>query len=199
MKLRYLFALFTAGFGLLVPAVAGLLADPYSSARQYISEMGAIGAPMAAGINFGVFLPTGLLVLITVVWLARTMPRGLVLPVLLLLGMAVGNFGAVLVPCDAGCPAAGTPRQGLHNLLGLVQYGSGAVALIWLGRRASQGWFVAAGITVMVCLFLMGGPGEAWRGLWQRVAELMLYGSLPLLASGMTDRGPIAAGARSSD
>jgi hypothetical protein len=117
---------------------------------------------------------------------------------LLLLGVAVGNFGAVLFPCDAGCPAAGTPRQGLHNLLGLVQYGAGAVALIWLGRRASQGWFVAAGITVMVCLYLMGGPGAAWRGLWQRVAELMLYGSLPLLANGMM-RDSIAAGAQSSD
>lgn len=182
MKLRLLFALVTAAFGLLVPMVVGGLTADYDARAQYISELGALGAPAAAAVNFGVFLPTSLLVLVTVVWLARTLRRDLRLPVLLLLGVAVGNLGAVLFPCDAGCPVEGTPRQGLHNLIGLLQYLSGGIALVWLGRRAARGGFVVGGLVVLASLFLMGGPGEAWRGFWQRVGELMLYGSLPLLA-----------------
>lgn len=181
MLLR-LFSLFTASFGLLVPAMAGWFSVPYAGVRQYISELGALGAPNAALINFGVFLPTGLLALVTVLWLATKAPRHLRLPVLLLLGLAVGNVGAALIPCDPGCPAEGSPRQAVHNLLGLVQYLSGSVGLVWLGRRAGQPGLVVAGLAVFACLYLMGGPGAAWRGLWQRVAELMLYGALPFLA-----------------
>lgn len=165
----------------------GFWAVSHDLKRHYISELGAVGAPTAFAANFGVFVPTGLMALITVSWLAISLPRQLRAPVLLLLGLAVGNLGAALFPCDRGCPAQGTMQQGWHNLIGLAQYLSGGVGLIWLGQRMRHAGFVAAGVGVLVCLWLMGGPGAEWRGLWQRTAEVMLYCSLPLLARRFRD------------
>ncbi len=176
----------TALFGLLAPAVAGLLTNNYRAGGQYISELGARGAPQGDLVNYGIFLPTAVLTLVSVIWLAMRLLRHQRIPALLLLGLAVGNLGAALWPCDAGCPAEGSAQQGLHNLLGLVQYASGGVALIWMGLRAHFPLGVVFGIVVFACLYLMGGPGVEFRGLWQRVAELCLYTWLPLSAWRLT-------------
>ena len=148
-----LFTVLTAFYGLVVPTVVGWLTVDYSPSRQYISELGAVGAPQAFGVNFGVFLPTGLLALGVVIWLAVALPRGMRLPVLLLLGIGIGNLGAV---------AGG--------------------ALVWLGRRGKLPVCLYAGLGVWASLYLMGGPGQEMRGFWQRVAEVLLYSSLPYLA-----------------
>jgi hypothetical membrane protein len=172
----------SAAFGLLVPAVFGLFVPNYSPLTQYISELGAHGSPHAAFVNWGIFFPTALLNLVAVISLVRHL-GGSKVPVLLLLGIAVGNLGATLVPCDAGCPAQGSPGQGVHNLIGLIQYVSGGIALIAMSRRFSHHPLgVCLGSTVLLCLFLMGGPGVEMRGLWQRLAEMCLYGWLPLAA-----------------
>ena len=177
-----LFTVLTALYGLVVPTVVGWLTVDYSPSRQYISELGAVGAPQAFGVNFGVFLPTGLLALGVVIWLAVALPRGMRLPVLLLLGIGIGNLGAVAFPCDMGCPAEGSARQGVHNLWGAIQYFSGGGALVWLGRRGKLPVCLYAGLGVWASLYLMGGPGQEMRGFWQRVAEVLLYSSLPYLA-----------------
>jgi len=176
------FTLFTAGFGLMIPAAAGLFTANYSAFGQYISELGAMGMPQAALVNYGIFLPTGILNLVSVGWLIAALPRPYKMPVFLLFGLALGNFGAVVFPCDMGCPAVGSDRQAVHNLLGLLQYGTGGLALIWMSRRAAYPLGVGLGLLVFGCLVLMGGPGIEMRGLWQRVAELCLYGWLPFCA-----------------
>lgn len=173
-------ALFTAAFGLLAPLAFGFTVTGYDPVRQYISELGAAGMPQAALVNYGIFLPTAILAAVTVVAIARRVARAQRVPVLLLLAVAVGNLGAAFVPCDAGCPAVGSPQQGWHNLIGLLQYGVGGVALCWLGRWQPR--YVWAGGVVLACLFLMGGAGAAVRGLLQRVAEVCLFGAMPLLA-----------------
>lgn len=192
------FAGFTSLFGLLAPEVAGGLTAGYRRAEQYISELGASGAPHADLVNYGIFLATAALSLICVVWLSTRLPSPLRVPSLLLLGLAMGNLGAAVFPCDAGCPAVGSPQQGLHNLIGLVQYVSGATAMIWMGGRARSPWGplgIAFGIIVLGCLYLMGGPGLAYRGLWQRLAELCLYLWLPLSAWKLTQSTPEARAA----
>ncbi len=176
------FTVLTALYGLVVPAVVGWLTADYSPSRQYISEMGAVGAPHAFGVNMGIFLPTGLLALGAVGWLAVALPRGLKLPVLLLLGIGLGNLGAVAFPCDLGCPAEGSARQGVHNLLGAAQYLSGGGALVWLGRRGKLPVCLYAGLGVWASLYMMGGPGREMRGFWQRAGEVLLYLALPYLA-----------------
>ena len=176
------FTVLTALYGLVVPAMVGWLTANYSPSRQYISELGAMGAPQAYGVNMGIFLPTGLLALGAVIWLSVALPREMKWPVLLLLGIGLGNLGAVAFPCDAGCPAEGSARQGVHNLLGAIQYLSGGGALVWLGRRGKLAVCLYAGLGVWASLYLMGGPGQEMRGFWQRVGEVLLYSSLPYLA-----------------
>lgn len=174
------FTLFTAAFGIGAPALWGLTVPGYSGFRQYISELGAVGAPGAALVNYGIFLPTAVLCCVAVVWLFLTVPAPHRYWTLLLLSVSAGNLGAALLPCDAGCPAQGSPQQALHNLLGLVQYACGGIALLGLRRFAPAASYLGA--LALLCLFLMGGPGADWRGLLQRIAELSLFGSFPYLA-----------------
>jgi len=179
-----------AAFGLLVPAIFGVFVPGYNPATQYISELGAHGSPHASLVNWGIFFPTAILNLVAVIGLASRTPRGQRLPVLLLLGLVLGNLGAALFPCDTGCPAEGSPTQALHNLIGLIQYVSGGAALIAMSRRfAHHPLGLCLGLTVFACLFIMGGPGIEMRGLWQRIAEVCLYGWLPLSAWGCTGPG----------
>jgi hypothetical membrane protein len=155
---------------------------------QYISELGARGSESADLVNWGIFFPTAILNLVAVLALTRH-SKGSKLPVLLLLGLCIGNLGATMFPCDAGCPAQGSPRQGIHNLIGLIQYVSGGLALMALSRRFTHHPLgLCLGVTVFACLFMMGGPGLAMRGMWQRIAEFCLYGWLPLMAWSL-DRG----------
>ena len=178
-----------AAFGLLVPAIFGVFIPGYSPLTQYISELGAHGSPHAALVNWGIFFPTAMLNLTAVLALARRSPRGKRLTVLLLLGLAVGNLGATLFPCDAGCPAEGSQTQALHNLIGLIQYVSGGAALMAMSRRFAHPLGLCLGLTVFACLLMMGGPGLEMRGLWQRIAEACLYAWLPLSAWGCTGTG----------
>jgi hypothetical membrane protein len=171
-----------AAFGLLVPTIFGFFVPDYSPFTQYISELGAHGSPHANVVNWGIFFPTALLNLFAVIALFRQ-SQGNKLPVLLLLGLAAGNLGATLFPCDAGCPPQGSPTQAIHNLIGLVQYVSGAIALLAMSSRfAHHPLGRCLGLTVFVSLVMMGGPGIAMRGLWQRIAELCLYAWLPVAA-----------------
>ncbi len=172
------FTLFAAGFGLIVPVTIGFLTPNYNAMQQYISELGAHGAPNASLVNLGIFLPTGIISLIAILWLVTQLPRPQRLPALLLLGIGLGNIGAALFPCDAGCPAEGSAQQSIHNTIGLAQYLSGGIGLLWISRRGSP-ISLYLGIVVLACVFLMGGPGAELRGLWQRVAELCLFGWLP--------------------
>ncbi len=176
------FTLVAAGFGLIVPAAIGFLTPNYNANQQYISELGAQGALNATLVNWGIFLPTGLFTLIAVLWLVTQLPRSQRMPALLLLGIGLGNIGAALFPCDAGCPAEGSAQQAIHNTIGLVQYLSGGIGLLWISRRGSPPLSLCLGMVVLACLFMMGGPGAEMRGLWQRLAELCLFGWLPFRA-----------------
>ena len=181
-RLLLAFTLFVAAFGLIVPAAIGFLTPNYNAFQQYISELGAHGAPHAWQVNLGVFLPTGIVSLIAILWLAAQLPRPQRLPALLLLGIALGNIGAALFPCDSGCPAEGSAQQGIHNTIGLVQYLTSGIGLLWISRRGAPGISLYLGMVVLACIFLMGGPGAELRGLWQRLAELCLFAWLPFSA-----------------
>jgi hypothetical membrane protein len=103
-------------------AIAASINYPdYDHLKNFISELGATGAPGAAVMNFAGFLPFGLLMLAFALavhrgirpdvggWLAPT--------VLALYGLAY--IGVAFAPCDPGCQAA-TPslHHRIHFLLG---------------------------------------------------------------------------------
>lgn len=182
-----------AGLAFLVPLAASAWVPGYSHTASYISELGALGMPQGALVSLLGFLPIGLL---TIAFLVSAAPLlhaagSARLGYWLLLSMGVSYIGAALVRCDPGCPATGSDRQAIHNLLGLLEYsGSGIGLLLFAGSAdgtASARWDRAflrcAGVVAIVALILMGTPQLAsWRGLAQRVGETALFASLLLIA-----------------
>jgi EamA domain-containing membrane protein RarD len=100
----------------------------------------------------------------------------------------------VFATCDAGCPVDGSRSQDLHNLLGLITYFAAGLAFVLLsfapgltGRaRKWRRVLWAAGVVWVVLFVLMLEPElAAWRGLVQRIADVMLAGVLVLVAWGL--------------
>ena len=156
--------------------VLGARRPGYSQIRHTISELGEFGAPQQGLVAFGVFLPVGAL-LALVAYLVRPFGQA---NFVLALCISIGYLVAAVFPCDPGSPLWGTPRQGLHNLGGAIEYVGGAFALWRIGESFGQP-FQAAGVIV-------GGTAVALsiqafapvRGLIQRFAECCLFGGLAL-------------------
>lgn len=169
------------GAGLLVVmTVAGAAAWPgYSHVTQYISELGATGAPNGRLVSLGGFLPIGVLLMTFAVLGALIPPRG-VLRTLGFIGIflfALGYFGAALFPCDLGCrPETPSPSQMLHLAFGLAGYVLAPLSLTALAvasrKWPGQGWLFPLGLicAVVACIafFSMVDP---LAGLFQRVLE----------------------------
>lgn len=198
-----------AGYALLlVMVVAGGAAWPgYSHTTQFISELGATGAPHARLVNFGAFLPIGLLISLFAVLAMLIPPRG-VLRTLGFLGIfvfATGYTGAAFFPCDAGCdPVRPDPSasQVLHFLFGTAGYIVAAPTLLALAI-ASRTWpggrllFPLGIVCAAVSGLALLGMIPPMEGLFQRVLEGAV--GLWILACAFTlRRAPQARGSSGS-
>lgn len=175
----------TALLGVLIavgfPIVAGAFHPSYDHARQFISELGAHGAPNAALVNYAGFLPAGILLTLFPVFAWRALPRA-PLTTLGLVGVAlysIGYLAAVAYPCDAGCrPGDPSISQALHNLLGLIGYLTAPATLFllaWQARRWPRGGAVAlvalvGGVCASIGL-LSFSPDFEFAGVSQRLIE----------------------------
>lgn len=165
----------------LVTVIGGAGFPNYSHASQFISELGATGAPHASLVNYGGFLPAGLLVCTFALLAWKALPRS-VATALGMAGIFLFGFGylvAVVYPCQAGCrPAAPNLSQTIHNALGLVGYLVAPFALAILGWKA-RSWPGAAVLSWMgfggAILAFIGlsylSPEFAYVGIAQRVLE----------------------------
>lgn len=185
---------FACLLALFTPVVFGALQPEYSHVRDYISALGAKGAPYATWVNLLGFLPVGLLVAVVCFLLPSVLPRTRLARVgsLCLLSVSVGYLGAVFAPCDSGCPAEGSPSQQIHNVLGIIEYVGAAISLLLFAgaliRRPpwrKVGWLsLLTAIVVLVCFtFLIIPDFQSWRGLWQRVAEGAIFSWLFIVAA----------------
>lgn len=170
-------------FAHLPPVVFGALTPGYSAIANYISELGAVGAPYAAIVSLGTFLPAGVLLVLTCVALTRNLPptRASRAALMLIALIGVSWIVAAFAPCDAGCPVEGSPRQAIHNLAGLIGYLGGGIGFLNMAGvlRSAEAppsriaCTAACGILLIVGLFAMSSPELApIRGLLQRVMEL---------------------------
>jgi hypothetical membrane protein len=179
-----------------VPAVAGTLTPDYSHTASYISELGAIGMPFGGLVSFAGFLPIGILVGACVAAAAARagVTRSGRIGFFLLMSVALAYIGSAFARCDLGCPAQGSARQQIHNLLGVAEYLGGSVGLMFVSRGlpkavplATRSVLTLAGIVTLVAFIFMASPHLApWRGLAQRVAEVALFGSLLLIGWQLT-------------
>ncbi len=169
------------GAGLLVlMTVAGAAAWPgYSHVSQYISELGATGAPHGRLVSLGGFLPIGVLLTTFAVLAALIPPRG-VLKTVGCIGLflfALGYLGAAVFPCDFGCrPETPSGSQMLHMAFGLAGYILAPLTLAVLAI-ASRKWPGAKGLFPLglVCAVVAGiaffSMADPFAGLFQRVLE----------------------------
>ena len=160
--------------------VGGGLAWPgYSHSSQFISELGATGAPHGRLISLGGFLPVGVLLSVVSVLAMVLEPRSPLrtLGFLCILLFASGYTVAAFFPCDLGCrPAVPSSSQMIHNTAGLLGYLVAAPGLLMLGLAARHwpgaGWLFPLGIACAVAAAAGFLTLETeFRGLAQRVIE----------------------------
>lgn len=165
-------------------AVAGGTAYPgYDHLTQYISELGATGAPTRREVSLAFMVSGGLL---TAFWLlcAGLFPRSL----LSILGFGlsalngVGLLLAGVFPCDFECAVADPSLTAiLHEVFGGVGYLCAILGVFLVGvaaRRWPQGRGLFAlslvcGISAGLAIWLIH-PGFPWLGAAQRIVEFAL-------------------------
>jgi hypothetical membrane protein len=183
--------------GIVLPTTLGLLWPDYNPLSDYLSELGATGAPHAAIMNYAGFLPLGALWALGLFsLLAGERSKALVAGVILLLGTTVSYLGAAAFHCDAGCPMEGSSSQMMHNSLGVIGYLTAPWGLALIGwhyvstKRAMAGVlsFVAAAATLTGFLMMANPEMDALKGAWQRLADFSLFVWLMTLSVSLRKR-----------
>lgn len=178
---QWLVAVAFIGTAIILPQTLGFLWKDYRWTANYLSELGATGAPFSTLTNGLSFLPTSILSCIIVIFLIRRWRlrgRGLVGAVLLILGFSTAYFMAVLFPCDFGCPLEGSLSQMIHNLGGVIQYPMAIIGFFllsshWKGEhsRLSRGCLIAGTAMVIGFVMMIYADAQAYRGAWQRLGD----------------------------
>lgn len=154
----------------------------YQHASQFISELGATGAPTEMFFRFGNFLPCGVLIMLFSFAAIKVLPKSgmTALGFCLLAYNAFGSLTAAFFPCDFGCrPESPSMSQIIHNLVGLGGYLAAVAGLFVLAIQART-WnglsylFPLGMICGLVALasVLILDPDFELAGLAQRCLEL---------------------------
>lgn len=156
----------------------------YSHISNTISELGETGAPHAAQVSFGFFLPVGLLVWLALwlIWREAT-DRYILLAMIALSSLGAGYAVAAFFPCDSGAPFFGTWRTQVHNIVGFVDYEGIGIGFLIVSRYYTRQHatfqavaFLLAGVLVLVCLALLSLEETFHvRGVIQRIAEFVQF------------------------
>ncbi|MBL8530757.1 MAG: DUF998 domain-containing protein [Hyphomonadaceae bacterium] len=181
-KLAMICAVVGGVWWLVLVAAGGLVFPGYDHLGQYISELGATGAPNAALVNFAGFLPLGILFCTFAIaaYIAAPHSRLAMLGFVGLFFFAVGYVGAAFYPCDYGCrPAEPSESQNMHLLLGLAGYLLAPITLLCLGLAARSWpgggrlalWALVAAPVAAAGLLTMD-PASPYVGVSQRVLEV---------------------------
>ena len=164
--------------------IAGAMYPGYSHVGQFMSELGAHGAPGGWIVNYFGFVPTEILFLGFVGLAFRRAGRDGGMRVgLALLGLyAVGLIIAAFYPCDAGCrPDDPTFSHLVHIASGLVAYLffiAGVLVLAVSTRRRIGTVLSMLGILAVALAlfcFVQITPDNPQVGLYQRCLETALY------------------------
>ena len=156
----------------------------YSHVSQFISELGASGAPTEILFRFVGFMPTGILLMLFSFAAIKVLPKSAMTTLgFCLLGYnAFALLAAAFFPCDFGCrPESPSVSQIVHNLLGFGGYLAAIVAIFLLGfqSRKWQGleYLLPVGLVcglVAVAGLLAMDPLFDLVGIAQRILEVSI-------------------------
>ncbi|MCL2913253.1 DUF998 domain-containing protein [Shewanella corallii] len=177
--ISYLWLVFTV-------LVGGLFYPDYSHISQYMSELGATGAPHAWLVNYLGFVPTEILLLVFLAMALPVLPQSV--PTRLGIGLigiyALLLIGASIFACDFECRPVeqASFAHGLHITLGTFAYlaGISGVLVTSVSARQWPGGFtlMMAGVAVAILAFgllLNLNPDLPFVGLMQRAMETLMY------------------------
>ena len=169
---------------LLATALLGGGAYPgYSHVAQYISELGAQGAPHGRLVSTLGLIPAGVLLLVGCAFAARQSAVRDASVMLGLLGLAWYGLGLLVggaMPCDAMCrPEDPSLSQVVHDLVAGSGYLALAISAFLLGAtllrlRRARALAVLAFISGAATVLLLPAlhPDSTWAGLAQRLIEV---------------------------
>ena len=193
---RWLVVVLAVFYVVVVYGGASLKTD-YSHISQYISELNAAGSAWDWQTGYFGFLPLGLLgfMLLLLVWPSTKLAGACALGYWLLIGEPIAYVGSVFFPCDLGCPTEGSFSQNVHNVVSTVTLliTTAGLVLLSFNRRLSPikriGWVVLAATFMGLYALALVPDLEPVRGVLQRLAEGILYGSLCLLSWRLLSNG----------
>lgn len=180
-KLAGLLGVVSAVLAFAFPVIFAAMDPSYDPARDFISELGAVGAPNAALVNSYGFLPPGIAMGLFAIlaWMAVPRSWSAFIGFVGVFIFAIGYVGAAFYPCDAGCrPANPSFDHIMHSLTGGPGYFLAPVFMASFAV-AARGWpggtwlspLAAAGATLSVLGLVNFLPEPPTAGLWQRVLE----------------------------
>ena len=165
--------------------LGGMAYPDYSHFSQFISELGATGAPYASMVNYLGFVPTEILMMAFIYCVALNLPRNklAMLGLLFLILYALGLIIAAIYSCDFECrPIQASMSHNLHMAFGTAAYLFAVIGIILLSVESKKwpdskvirlaGWAIS--ITALVLLFNLD-PDSSAVGLIQRITEFLLY------------------------
>ena len=185
MRRLIIFLPIASAFWFITTILLGGINHPnYQHMSQFISELGATGAPNGKVVSLFGFVPTSILLTVFVVF-AIYLSSKQTKQILGLVGIGVYAITlsvAALHPCDAGCrPDNPSTSQIIHNLSAIFGYLSGIAGIFLLasdakqkgGRKIGAVGFILGGLTL--AMFFLLNPEFSFVGLVQRVFELSMY------------------------
>ena len=171
--------------------LGGINYPSYDHMSQFISELGATGAPNGEIVSLFGFIPTSILLTAFVI-LAIYSSSKRTAQVIGLTGIGVYSITlsiAAIYPCDVGCrPVDPSTSQFVHDLSAIFGYLSGIVGVYLLAsdtkkngsKRLGTIGFVLGGLTLIT--FFLLEPEFQFVGLAQRIFELSMYSWIILYA-----------------
>src|SRR5687768_15556084 len=159
--------------------VAATLRPGYSHAVNMISELGARSTPHAGLMNYGGFVPSGLLLALFGIALAHALsshrfPRAAAILVTL---FGIGIVAAGVFSCDPGCPqSAGTLANRIHDRIAPATFlcaiaGAGMLG-VWFRRLAEwrdlAGYSLGTSAVALILLIVLASSlqSRVLTGLW---------------------------------
>lgn len=171
-----------------VTIICAALTPGYDHVNQFISELGATGAPYATLMNFAGFMAAASLIFLFALATVPAMGRSAATlgGACLIAVFAVNMFAAGIWSCDTGCPTtAGSPEQQLHDMVSVIAFPALILAALVLSvhflRRPGWrgfGYYTLATGTAAIALLIAMVASEQTRtatGLLQRLFLFDLF------------------------